>query len=723
MDVNKLRNHAIEAHGSGQLDLAEDCYKKLLAIEPSAPIAANYGALLRGQGRLLEAEQFYLKALKSFPSDRNLLSNACNVLRDLSKADQTLPLLQACLDQFPNDPTLRKSLALSLHHCKKPEAALKILPLLAQELPNDSEVLLEYGACLAKTNQSRLAAIQFEHALRLLPSDDRAEANLIIVLVELGELDKAKQRLVATNVDRESPRMLGARAQLLLKSGDISTALKLHERLTHLEPDVPDHWLNAAMCLKDVRYMVLPKEYLTRAFALDSSRSDIQVALGSVLIEHGEHAKGLHLLNQSLQHDVLKDEAFTVFQFAAGCNRLASSRTLKGLVNEWEVRRALPLSNIWRDRLHDPDLNRRLRVGYLSPDFSNHPVGRIMAPLLESHDSSQVDLVALSCSRRDDRITQRLRASFDSWHDLHSGRDEDVARYLAELNLDIIVDLGGYTADQRLRPLLAKPAPIQLSYLGYPSSTFLNCIDGWIGDAACFGSQQHQECGNHEKLLKLPRAYLAFLQPEECVEPVRLSEDRRFRFGSFNHSRKLSEQCLDRFSRVIRSIQGSVLVLKSTTFVEEAERDRIQSRLEQRGLSSDQFELLPRTPGGSPHLSAYGHMDVALDTCPYSGTTTSCEALWMGVPVLTVLGASMVERQTASVLMAADLGSAICTSEDELIQKAQRMAARGPRDRTERLMLREHVSRSDLADPVSLARSLESLYRTLWQGRSYTDRL
>ena len=517
--------------------------------------------------------------------------------------------------------------------------------------------------------------------------------------------------------------MLGARAQLLIQEGDVDGALTLHQRLTQLEPDVADHWLNVAACHKQLRRMVAPVEALRRAQCLAPERKDIQLALGSLLVEQGNTAEGLRLLEGTLNQPGLKDEPFTVHQFISSCHRLLPAEQLCMEVERWEQRRALPMHHIWQDRIRDPDPERRLRVGFLSPDFCKHPVGRFMAPLFEAHDPGQLDLVGLSCGRLQDQFTERIRAACSSWHDLRYGRDEEVARFMADLQLDVIVELGGYTAQQRLRPLTARPAPIQLSYLGYPASTYLRCIDGWIGDAACFGPDQHRECGANEQLLVLPRAYLAYPQPDELPLPQRRAADQRFRFGSFNHSRKLGDGCLDRFVSVLDAVPDSVLVLKSTTFEEQAERERIQGRLIQRGLHPERLELLPRSADQQAHLESYDLIDVALDTSPYSGTTTSCEALWMGVPVLTVLGQVMVDRQTASVLAAAGLGSAISRSKEEMVQKARLVAAQGPRGLQQRLALREHVAASDLADSASLARAMEALYRQLWQQRSYAARL
>ena len=174
---------------------------------------------------------------------------------------------------------------------------------------------------------------------------------------------------------------------------------------------------------------------------------------------------------------------------------------------------------------------------------------------------------------------------------------------------------------------------------------------------------------------------------------------------------------------MLQAVPESLLVLKSTTFVEAAERQRIAGRLAERGIASERLELLEWVFGNENHLALYGRMDAAIDTLPYSGTTTTCEALWMGVPVLTILGDVMVDRQSAAVLAGAGLEAAIAGTEAELLQRASLLAARGPRSTKDRQALRRHVAASPLADPAGLVRELERLYRQLWQQRPLAWRL
>lgn len=713
---------AVTFHSEGRLAEAEALYRDLLRQSASAVVAANLGALLRSQKRWTEAEQHYRWALSACPLDPSLLGNACNLLRECGQAQFTLGWLKQGLQQFPEDPSLRLGLARSLRLCEDVEQAIAVLQALRQLQPDNLDVLLELGTCLVKQGEILDALELFERAELLVPSHPLARASRIALLTDLGRLDEASACLETAPGRGEHPRLIGAEASLLFANNKATKALELHQALTRMEPYEPDHWLNVASCYSHLKYMVAPLEALQQGLRLSPERADLQLSVGSLLVEHGRSAEGLKLLLQSVADPKTKDMAHAMFQFAAAGHRLLPAADLRRHSQEWEQRRMITPSPMWRDRVGSAQSDRRLRIGYLSPDFTNHPVGRFIEPVLAGHHRSAFEVVGLSCGRHRDDFTDHLKKNCDRWIELRYGSDELLARLLADQQLDIIVELAGHSADQRLRLLTARPAPIQLSYLGYPASTYLSCVDGWIGDAVLFGPQQHREMGPKEQLYCLPRSYLAFSPPEVDVAVERSAADARFRFGSFNHSRKYSDACLDLFASVIQAAPQSLLVLKSLSFVEQAERERIEARLMKFGLRAEQLQLLPWAEGRENHLRCYGQLDVALDTLPYSGTTTTCEALWMGVPVLTLAGVSAVERQSASVLVAAGLDAAVTTSKAQFVRQALRFVEAGVRSTKRREQLRTHLQNSPLMDGSALVDSLESLYRTLWQARSSLDR-
>ena len=236
----------------------------------------------------------------------------------------------------------------------------------------------------------------------------------------------------------------------------------------------------------------------------------------------------------------------------------------------------------------------------------------------------------------------------DHWVDLRFRTTPQRARIVADLRLDVLVELGGFTGKSPLEVLCLRPAPVQLSYLGYPGPTYLQCIDAWLGDSVLFEELNPVDRSAHS-LIELG-GYMVFDSGGELPSPKRTA-GKRFRFGSFNHARKLTQATIDLFCRVMEAIPEAELVLKSISFCEAAEQQRIRQRFEKSGLDSTRLILLDWVENGLNHLQRYSEVDVALDPIPYGGATTTAEALWMGVPVVALAGKGMVGRLSASLLV------------------------------------------------------------------------
>lgn len=703
---------ALAAHRSGDLVQAELLYKAILERQCCAVTAANLGALLRQRGDQDQAEALYRWALQSAEPDPLLLANACNLLREKGHVLETIGLLREGLRKFVGHPALRQGLALSLHHHGDYADAVALLMPLVQERPQIRDLYLELGTCLAKLGRVQEGLSVYERGSMAFPTDLKLLANRISLLTDLGRLQEAQQLLPH---QRPLPSdLLAAEATLLMVGQQPETALERFEQLIQYEPQNANHWLNLAACQKALKQMVAPLRSLQKAVALAPHRSDLKQGLASMLVDHGRGEEALPLLMEACDAPDSRDVHQFNLQFAAAAARLLPTQLLTQRAQAWERTRQLSARPLWRDRLKDTNPERLIRVGYLSPDFANHPVGRFIEPLFEHHRRDQVQVVALSSGPHHDQLTDRLKGYSDEWHDLRFGEDLAVARKVADLDLDLIVDLAGYTGNQRLRLLTARPAPIQLSYLGYFASTHLRCINGWIGDDVLFPPGLESEAGG-QILYRLPCCYMAY-RPKLISITQRMAPDTRFRFGSFNHSRKLSNACIQLWSAVLRAVPNSVLVLKSQSFVEVAEQQRIAARFYRLGIDPDRIELLAWVQDGFDHLQLYGRMDVALDPIPYGGATTTCDALWMGVPVVSLASDGMVGRLSASVLAGAGLGNFLAYSEDEFVDKASKLASEGIRGYDERLALRQKVERSQLFDEKGLTFAIEELYRNLWRA-------
>ena len=706
-------HEAQAAHQAGRHEEAERLYRMILSQDLNGDAAAGLGALLRGSGRSKEAETHYRWALNNCEWSPILISNACNWLREEGHVKDSLTWLSVGLQRWPKDLHLRWGLALSLHHAGKPEQALRQLEKLMNEHGRRPLLMRETLACLLEVERWDEALSTVEAIRHSQPEDVNLLQQQIKLLQRLQRSEEAWEILREQTI-LEGFELLKLKATLLIGDGNYQKALPLFEKIVTNEPDKGDNWLNLAACQKNMKLMVAPLKTLEMAVEQHPERSDLLQALGSIMIEHGRWQEGWPLLEKSTASENSSDVQHFNLQFSAAGNRLIEAKELRERAQRWENKRSLAKTPLWSDNIKDRSPNRRLRIGYLSQDLHNHPVGRFIEPVLKRHDRQQIEIIGVSCGRIHDDHSDKLKEHCDSWLDINGLNDGTAARKIADLELDILVELGGYTGGQRLRLLTAKPAPIQLSYLGYFASTHLQCIDGWIGDKVVFPKGLEEEAIG-QTLYRLQRCYMSY-EPDSWITPERTAKDERFRFGCFNHSRKLSDPTLDLFAKVLKSVPESLLVLKSQTFCELREQERILKRLTDRGIAKERIELLDRTIEANEHLSMYGKMDIALDPIPYGGATTTAEALWMGVPVICIASEGMVGRLSAAVLSGAGLEAAIATTEDGYITLAKRVASIGKRTNQQRQEIRDHLLKSDLMDSNGLARSLEKLYRYCWHS-------
>ena len=709
--TSSVRTQAWKCHQNGAGAQAEQLYRQLLEQKPEETDAVNLGALLRGQGRLAEAIQHYQVWLPQFSSSANLTLNAVNCAIEAGALDEADRWLQQGLQQHPMMRQLRHAQARLLQAQGQGDQAAGLLQELCRQEPNDAITWLDLGLARHRLGQRDAALEAFRHAGQLAPGDPRAAANQITVLQEQGNWQEAEQLIEGlAPAMRQSCQVRGAVAHLQMERQLIVEAAAEFAQLCALEPQQPLHWLNRTACLRQLKHGMAALAVAKQGMVLHPEHRDLRHALGQCLAEVGRYRQAMALMEPGQQNQAeLSSQHLFSLQFLGAGYGLISPDLRAQLAQRWEREQlSQGVGPLWGDRMRRPPHGRPLRVGYLSADFCNHPVGRFLLPVLEAHDRRAVEVVGLSCGPHEDHVQQQLRRHCQEWLNLRHATDLEAARMVSDLELDVIIELGGYTAGSRLGILCHKPAPVQLSYLGYFAPTYLACIDGWIGDSVLFdglGEVDRQA----QALLLVEGGYMAY-RDEALPAPQRVTAGR-FRFGSFNHARKLSAGAVALFCTVMAAVPEAELVLKSISFVEAAEQERVRALFAAAGLELDRLILLPWVEGRPAHLACYGEIDVALDPIPYGGATTTCEALAMGVPVVSLAGAGMVGRLSASVLEHAGCGAWTAPNAEAYVAICQKLAAAGPRQAQQRQALREQVQASALSDGPRLARDLERLYR------------
>ena len=352
---------------------------------------------------------------------------------------------------------------------------------------------------------------------------------------------------------------------------------------------------------------------------------------------------------------------------------------------------------------------RPLRIGYMSADFRTHSVAWFLEPLLRHHDRARVAAICYSDVASPDGTTARLKGLADGWRDVAGASDADVAAMIAGDGIDILIDLAGHTAGNRLSLFGRRAAPVQATWLGYPGTTGLAEMDYRFTDDIA----DPEDMFHSERLVRLPGGFHCYAPPAAAPEPAR-KPGRPPTFGSFNNLSKVTEDVMACWSALTASVPGARLLLKARPLADPAIRDRYTAIANDAGLPANRLELVGHVKDLAAHLALYAEIDVALDPFPYAGTTTTCEALWMGCPVVTLRGGTHAGRVGASLLTHAGLGELVAGDRGEMERLARALIGDAARLEEYRSGLRGRLAGSSVCDATGFARKVEGACWGMW---------
>ena len=450
--------------------------------------------------------------------------------------------------------------------------------------------------------------------------------------------------------------------------------------------------------------------------------------IGRALARKPGFAPFLHIHVLALESSWRSDEAFAACREALRLhpdfaslhtsymtllNRVgADSALILEAHRRWAGRFAAPQPT---DRQHrnSPQPERRLRIGYVSADFRQHAISRFVLPLLEHHDPALFEVYCYSNTPKTDDITRRCEALASHWRDIVALSDAAAADLVRSDGIDILIDLSGHTSGNRLGLFACKPAPIQVTYLGYPATTGLSQMDYRLTDARV-DPPGASEARYHERLLRLPHSLWCFAPPPQMPEVGRLpaSGTGHITFGSLNSMLKLTPQLLALWSRLLVALPGSKLVL--ATVPEGGPRARISREFESSGVDPARLEFHGFLPWDQ-FWALHGRIDIALDSFPCNGGATTCETLWLGVPLVSLAGEAFLARAGLSILSTIGLPELVAHSADEYLRIALDLARDQARLAQLRSRMRERMGASPLLAAAAFTRDLEGCYRTVWR--------
>lgn len=572
------------------------------------------------------------------------------------------------------------------------------------------------GTVLARQERTEEAEDAYRRALTLSPAYPQA-CNNLGVLRKLdgywGEAETLLRRALAEQPDFfESHLNL---ADVLQKLGRLPEALYHASRAAGLREDSPSALERKASVLNSMGRMADAIELLRSRPELGEGHSPYWTTLAVALQGLGRHDEADVAHARSI--DLAPGE------FLPRMNRLYFSNYLP-LSPAEHFRRHAEFGAWVRAELGAPqadfshlnsERDRRLRVGFVSGDFRRHSVAYFVPGAIDRLDRRGFQVFAYSVSFYRDEVTSDLRSLFNVWRDASGMNHEQLFDLIRDDRIDILVDLSGHTNDNRLMVFARRPAPVQISYLGYPNTTGLDTMDYRLTDA--IADPPGLDDGHYsETLYRLDRCFLCYTPPEHAPELTsRPDVSTGVVFGSFNSRAKYRDDCLDAWASLLRLVPNSRLVLKSLVGTgDHSGRTDLVEKFVARGIAAERIEVLARIEDKAGHLAVYGGVDIALDTFPYNGTTTTCEALWMGVPVVTLRGGRHAGRVGASILDAIGLTELVAESVDDYVNRAASLAGDPGRLQELRAGLRPRMLSSALCDRGDMGHALGDALRDMW---------
>lgn len=631
------------------------------------------------RGQPAQAESLYRQLIAAAPALIEPRNNLATLLIHQGRFDQAVVALQDLLDRCGDRFEIHANLGLAWHGCQ----------------------------------QYARAAEHFERALALHPALDDIRRRLAETCMALGQDERALGVYQAL-LDKDGDDLAGlvGQASVCFRLKRLNEAYALYRRAIQLRPDNPGIHNDLALVERNRGRYTEARRLLEKALELDANYRPAYSNLGIVYQNTGQQERAVESYRKAIELDPRQYEFHSNLLLCMHYVWGMDPREIHAESLQWARRHAPP-----RDvppHPNKPEPGRRLKIGYISPDIRTHSVAYFLEPILDAHDRRRVELYCYAHVQVPDQTTHRLKAKFDHYRNIADLATPEVVELIRRDGVDILVDLAGHAGNERLVVLGYKPAPVQATYLGYPGTTGMSQVDYRLSDAWSDGPGAEEL--HSEQVVRLPGGFLCYKPPPTAPPVGPLPRDIKgyVTFGSFSSDAKVTSRLIGLWARVLAAVPNSQMLLKFSNAGDDASRQYYLQQFESHGIDRSRIQIVRRLPSVESHLSAYAQVDLVLDTYPYHGTTTTCEAMWMGVPVVTLAGEAHVSRVGVSLLDAVGLGELAAASEDEYVAKAARLAASPARLAGIRQSLRQRMAGGRLCNAAAFTRALELAYRGMW---------
>lgn len=583
--------------------------------------------------------------------------------------------------------------------------------------PQNHNALQLYGHLAFMVNQFEAAVDLLRRAIAVEPNTPHYHNNLGSALMRLKRDDEAVAAWErACQLDPNFFIAHANAADIYSNHAQYDHAIRHYEACISIDPKRADGWNNLGQVFYSIGRNADAEAKFVEAIRVQPDQAESHLNLANVYLETGRGDAAVDGYREAIRIKSTLGPAYHNLLYALHFDSRMDRQSIFREHTAWAAARANPLIAQAVPHANERDPDRVIRVGYISQDLRNHPVGRFMLPILREHDRARVEVHVFSDVLIEDDVTARLKAYTPHWHRIQGMNDDAVVKLIREKGIDILVELTGHAGVNRLSVMARKPAPVGVSYLGYPDTTGMSAIDYRLTDALADPPGESDPFYT-EKLWRLPNGLHCF-QFEDLpdVSPPPALKNGFVTFGSFNNFAKASAKTIKLWADVLAKVPGSKLLIKANALGDLGTQEGVRKRLIEQGIPADRLEIRGRTKAYRDHVMVYADIDVALDTTPYNGTTTTLEALSMGVPVVSVVGEAHMARMGLSLLTHAGFAEWVAQSAEEYVEIATDLASDIDRVAKLRAELRSRLLASPLGDAPRFARDLESAYRQMWRA-------
>jgi predicted O-linked N-acetylglucosamine transferase (SPINDLY family) len=714
MDDSLIEN-AIALHQTGRLSEAEVLYRGILTGDPDDIDATYFLGVLAGQsGRPQDALRLMRRAIELDPGYAEAHFNLGALLAQSGDPSAAIASYRTAIQHNPDYVEARFNMAdLLLKTGRKDDGidALKSLLNLKPDHINASGVLAN---ALVSKGDLPGAIDAYQNVVRLLPSSAEAFNNLGSLLGRQGNYDGAIAAcLHSIKLKPDHAETHFNLATAYLAAGRVQEAIASYREAIRIKPDYIEahHNLANAQIAADEPESAI--QTFQHAIQLNPRFAHAHCALGNALKAIGRIADSISAYRCAVSLNPSDARLHSNLLYGLMYDPHISPKDLYSEHRHWAQKHTEALKSNWPSHTNDRAHDRRLRVGYVSSDFSAHPVGRFILPLLSHHNHERFEIFCYSGVRSPDAWTEKIRVTTDTWREIGWLSDDQAAALIRDDRIDLLIDLTLHSAKDRLLLFARKPAPVQACYLAYPGTTGMTAIDYRISDVYLDPPGASLDSYS-ERTIRLPSTYWCYDPPLPDLLPGPLPAARNgfITFGCLNNFCKVSERTLTIWANLLAAVSGSRLAIHSP---EGHHRASVLEIFDRAAVDPARITFVPRQ-SLPEYMNYYSNIDIALDPFPYAGGTTTCDALWMGVPVVTLAGRSALERSGVSILSAAGLPDFIANTPEQYLQIASSLARDRNRLTQFRQSIRTHLSHSALMDAARFATDMENAYRQMWHA-------